>query len=172
MHSLTDKLTHRLSLSFQRRKNNTAVTQLARQVNASSPLHVLAKRGSSAAIPTPVAFFNASTRLTGISLNAAFSLLASLGLQMAGVPVVRFACQAGMSRCVLGTDRDDPSKAPPCKSCIAQSRWLYSDALVIPFEYKFDPTLGSILNDLSLDQLSVLETQSPLQVDWKRSISS
>ena len=64
----------------------------------------------------PVVFFNASSRLHGLSLNAAFSLLASWGLRLAGVPVVHFVCNAGMSRCVLGTDRYDHTNAPPCKS--------------------------------------------------------
>ncbi len=44
--------------------------------------------------------------------------------------------------------------------------------LSFPFEYKFDQVLSSELSDLSLDQLSVLETQSPVQVDRNRSISS
>ena len=124
MNSLTDKLNHRFTLSKQRWKNNRTLIKLARQVNSNSPLHGFSKRGASLAAPNPVAIFNASTRLTGISLNAAFSLLASLGLQMAGVPVVRFACKRGMSLCVLGTDRNDPYKKPPCKACIAQSRPL------------------------------------------------
>jgi len=47
-----------------------------------------------------VAFFAASTRISGISLNAAFAYLAACGLQVAEIPVVYFACQAGMSRCV------------------------------------------------------------------------
>ena len=42
------------------------------------------------------------------------------------VPVVYFACHAGMSRCVLGTNRDQVQQGPPCKSCIYQSRTLYS----------------------------------------------
>ena len=57
-----------------------------------------------------------------MSLNAAFQLLASWAVRLAGVPVVHFACQAGMSRCVLGTDREDPPALPPCPGCIAQIR--------------------------------------------------
>lgn len=161
MSSLYTRLYHRLHLSLQRLLNNREVTLIARRVNASSRLHSLVTGGSGESFPKPVAFFNASTRLTGISLNAAFSLLASLGLQMAGVPVVRFACQTGMSRCVLGTDRNDPSKAPPCKPCIAQSRWLYSDALVIPFSYELDQSLKDALEELPLEQLCEFEFQPP-----------
>ena len=58
----------------------------------------------------PVIFFNASTRLSRISLNAAYSLLTAWGLQLMGVPVIYFACHAGMSRCVLGTHREDPKR--------------------------------------------------------------
>jgi hypothetical protein len=164
MTAITHRINQRLHVSLERLKNNRQVYALARQVSASSHLHELATDNPAGSIPKPVAFFNASTRLTGISLNAAFSLLASLGLQMAGIPIVRFACQAGMSRCVLGTDRNNPSKAPPCKPCIAQSRWLYSDALVIPFEYRLDQALEQVLRHLSLDQLSEVEVQSPLHI--------
>src|SRR5690348_16338022 len=30
-----------------------------------------------------------------------------------------------MSHCVLGTNREDVHKAPPCRSCVYQSRTLY-----------------------------------------------
>jgi hypothetical protein len=70
----------------------------------------------------PVVFFNASTRLSGLSQNAAFSLLASWVVRLAGVRVIHFVCWAGMSRCVLGTDQDAPEQAMPCKICIRQSK--------------------------------------------------
>ena len=159
-------------MSMQRWKNDRAVIYLVRQVNSNSPLHELTKRGSNDAVPKPVAFFNASTRLTGISLNAAFSLLVSLGLQMVGVPVVRFACKSGMTRCVLGTDRNDPSKAPPCKPCIAQSRSLYLDSMVIPFSYKPYPSLKDALKDLPLDRLYEFEAQAPAWIGQHTEISS
>ena len=54
-----------------------------------------------------------------------YELLASWGLRLQGIPVIFFACRAGMSRCVLGTDREHPEKAPPCRSCIYQSSTLY-----------------------------------------------
>ena len=115
MNSFISKLSKRISLSTQRWKNNHSILQLVRQVNSKSSLYELASHVSGASTLKPVAFFNASTRLTGVSLNAAFSLLASLGLQIAGVPVVRFACKRGMSLCVLGTDRNIPSKLPPAE---------------------------------------------------------
>ena len=39
--------------------------------------------------------------------------------------MVYFACDSGMSHCVLGTNRDNVQKEPPCKSCVYQSRTLY-----------------------------------------------
>jgi hypothetical protein len=161
MSSIISKLNNRFSLSTQRWKNNRSILQLVRQVNSRTPLHELASHVSRDSTLKPVAFFNASTRLIGVSLNAAFSLLASLGLQVSGVPVVRFACKQGMSLCVLGTDRNVPSKSPPCKACIAQSRVLFSDSLVIPFTYKIDPELTSKINNLPLDALSSFEVQLP-----------
>lgn len=102
----------------------------------------------------PVLFFNASTRLVGLSQNAAFSFLASLGLQQAGVPVVHFGCRAGMSRCVLGTVRRNPQEPPPCKKCIAQSVRLYSHAPTVWFEFAAEPGLQEALRDLDVAALS------------------
>jgi hypothetical protein len=112
----------------------------------------------------PIVFFNASTRLVGVSLNAAFAFLTSLALRLQKVPVIHFVCQAGMSRCVLGTDRNDFSKSPPCQACIAQSRWLYSSSLVIPFSYKSEEPLVDLLRGLSLDRLMEFEFQPPAGV--------
>ncbi|MCK4897350.1 MAG: hypothetical protein KAS38_01125, partial [Anaerolineales bacterium] len=43
----------------------------------------------------PVVIFNATARLTGLSLNAAFSLLVGWSLRLAGIPVVHFVCHEG-----------------------------------------------------------------------------
>lgn len=104
-----------------------------------------------------VAFFSASSRLTGMSLNAAFGLLSACGLQLAGVPVTYFVCRAGMSRCVLGTDRNDHTKPPPCAACIRQSQRLFSHTLALEFRYAPNPKLAKALQGLSLEALSELE---------------
>jgi hypothetical protein len=104
----------------------------------------------------PVVFFNASTRLSRISLNAAYSLLTAWGLQLAGVPVVHFACQAGMSRCVLGTNREDPTVLPPCQRCKAQTRRLLFSAPVVWFSYQRNAALDSELEEKSVQELSTL----------------
>ena len=77
----------------------------------------------------PVVFFNASTRTWGVTLNAAFSMLASWGLRLAGIPVRYFVCQAGMQGCMIGTLRKRPLTPPPCDVCRRLSRLLYPEDL-------------------------------------------
>jgi hypothetical protein len=120
----------------------------------------------------PVIFFNASTRLVGMSLNTAFALLTAWALRLQNVPVIHFVCQAGMNRCVLGTDRNDFSKPPPCQACIAQSRWLYSSSFVIPFTFKTDAHLIALLRGLSLDRLMEFKFQPPAPVDNSKDSTS
>ena len=104
-----------------------------------------------------VAFFAASTRLTGISLNAAFAYLSACGLQLAGNPVLYFACQAGMSRCVLGTNWRDPSQSPPCQACVSQSQRLFAHAPAVWFSYQEDEALSKLLKGLDVFELSRFE---------------
>jgi len=87
----------------------------------------------------PVVFFNATARLGGLSQNAAFALLTAWGLRLSGLPVVHFVCQAGMSPCVLGTDRQDHHNPPPCKACIRQSHRLYTRADMHWFQFTSTP---------------------------------
>ena len=101
-----------------------------------------------------VAFFLASTRLSGISLNAAFAYLTACGLQVAGIPVVYFACNSGMSRCVLGTNWQDPSQSPPCPGCISQSRRLFAHAPTVDFSFQEDDSLRRSIDSLSVPELS------------------
>jgi hypothetical protein len=110
----------------------------------------------------PVVVFNASTRLAGLSLNAAFSLLAAWSLRLEGYPVVHFVCHSGMSQCVLGTNRQDYHTPPPCETCIAQSSRIHATAQVQPFSYGEDPTLAASLSSLSIEQLADFEYPSPV----------
>lgn len=114
----------------------------------------VANRAHPKAEQNPVIFFNTSTRLVGMSLNAAFATLAAMGLQSAGVPVIYFACRSGMSRCVLGTNRDHPEQSPPCKACINQSKTLFSHAPTLWFEYQPDQELAGAIHSLDLSALS------------------
>jgi hypothetical protein len=83
-------------------------------------------RQSPAPSGAPIVFFKASTGIDDLSWNSGFHLLASWALRLKGIPVAYFACHSGMSHCVLGTSRDNVRKAPPCKSCIYQSKTLYT----------------------------------------------
>lgn len=105
----------------------------------------------------PIVFFNTSSRLSGLSQNAAFSLLTAWGLRTAGIPVKHFVCREGMSHCVLGTNRQDYRKAPPCASCIRQSRAMYAGADVSWFRYTADPDLSSRTQHLGVEELSGFE---------------
>jgi hypothetical protein len=129
-------------------RNQLQVIRVARQV----ALHI-----PKTSIAQPVVFFNASTRITGVSQNAAFTLLTSWALRLAGVPVHHFVCQSGMSHCVLGTDRENYHKAPPCQACLRQSRRLYTGAEVYWFPYHPDADLAAALRGLSVDELSDFE---------------
>jgi len=101
----------------------------------------------------PVVFFNASTRLSGLSQNAAFSLITSWAVRLADVPVVHFVCKAGMSHCVLGTNPDDLTQPPPCAICLRQSRVNYAHANARWFTFWRDEQLAETLAGLSLDEL-------------------
>lgn len=107
----------------------------------------------------PVLFFNASTRLLGMSLNAAFQQAASWAVRLAGVPVAHFVCQGGMSRCVLGTDKDNVQALPPCPGCIEQSRPLYQHADTRWFVFKLDGALVQALQGLDAEALSAFTWQ-------------
>ena len=133
-------------------QNQQRIQKLARRVAAQSRPQPEAR---------PVVFFNASTRIAGLSQNAAFSLLASWGLRLAGVPVVHFVCEQGMSHCVLGLNRTDYTQPPPCQACMAQSHRLFTDAQVYPFKYREEPNLASLLLELSMDELGAFEYPAP-----------
>jgi len=120
------------------------VVRLARQVSRQARLDPVQR---------PVIFFNASTRLSGLSQNAAFSLIASWAFRLAGIPVTHFVCDAGMSHCVLGTNQDNLPQPPPCGMCIRQSRFNYAQADMHWFTYQRDESLASMLASLSLDEL-------------------
>ncbi len=83
----------------------------------------------------PILFFNASTRIHRLSLNGAFSLLASWALRARGEPVRYVVCQRGLDLCILGTQRQQPQAAPPCGRCLRLSEWLFPEALVERLEF-------------------------------------
>lgn len=80
----------------------------------------------------PVLFFNASTRIHRLSLNGAFSLLASWGLRARSIPVSYVVCHSGMDQCILGVDRSDLSQPPPCGPCIEYSERIFPAGHTVP----------------------------------------
>jgi hypothetical protein len=122
---------------------------------------LFARQSHPAAGRQPVLFFNASTRISGLSQNAAFSLLASWAVQVTGIPVIHFVCKAGMSRCLLGTDEADLMRPLPCGMCIRQSRANYSGTDTRWFSYQLDTNLSAALKGLSLDELLRYELPLP-----------
>lgn len=143
-------LLKRARLWIDIRRGRQRIQRIAAQIENNAPTQPSQK---------PVIFFNASTRLTGMSQNAAFSLLTAWSLRLAGVPVVHFVCHRGMAPCVLGTNRQDHSQPPPCQACIAQSERLYSGADIYEFNCHAEPKLASTVENLSIDELSGFEYQ-------------
>jgi hypothetical protein len=158
-------------------KNAQRIQRLARQVSANTVPHPN---------QAPVILFNASSRLTAISQNAAFSMLTSWGLRLAGVPTIHFVCRAGMSRCVMGTawninrqqvsthsmmDTKYPSDARtsmPCRSCLTQSRLLHAGANIIWFDFQPDDALTASLQNLSVKDMSTFEYGLPEAMSIQR----
>lgn len=147
---LREFFTQRIKRGFVRRLNNLKIASKARDVARKKPQ------------PSgpPVVFFKASTGIDDLSWNSSFHLLASWALRLKGIPVVYFACHSGMSRCVLGTNRENVRKAPPCKSCIYQSKTLYTNvqtSSVNWFQYQRDSQLSKVIENLSLQELMNFE---------------
>jgi hypothetical protein len=103
----------------------------------------------------PVLFFNASTRIHRLSLNGAYSLLASWALRATGVPVRYLVCNAGMQQCILGAAISDPPASPPCRACVRFSDMLFPDELTVYLESKDAELIQarSELEGLNLDAM-------------------
>jgi len=109
-----------------------------------------------------VVMFNATARLTGLSLNAAFALISGWALRLAGANVVHFVCQSGMSHCVLGTNSENYEIAPPCEACINQSQRLYTGAQTYSFAYLVNTELDTAVAQLKISELSDFTYPSPI----------
>ena len=113
----------------------------------------------------PVIFFNASARLVGLNLNAAFSMISSWGIQLAGRNIYHFACNSGMSHCVLGAGLGDPKAAPPCRSCINDTKRFTGSAERFWFDFQEDADLRQKIQGKSVSDLENLSYQGrPLGV--------
>jgi len=155
---IRDFFTQRIKRGFVRRLNNLKIARVAREVARKEP------------IPTssPVVFFKASSGIDDLSWNSGFHLFSSWALRLQGIPVAYFACNSGMSKCVLGTNRDNPSQEMPCQSCVYQSRTLYAGvpsktegqgSQVNWFNYQRDDQLAKAVENLSVPELMRFEWQ-------------
>jgi hypothetical protein len=104
----------------------------------------------------PIVFFNASTRLGGVSQNAGFATLAAMALRLRGVPVHFFACRRGLHRCTLGALMKGPENAPPCRTCVSQAQVLFAAAPTTWFTYKANPALAGALAGKSAPELETV----------------
>jgi len=104
--------------------------------------------------PHPVIFFNASTRLQAMSQNAAYAFVTLEALRLQGVPVIQFACKSGLTRCTLGSNREDVAQNPPCAKCIAQSESVFDDVPTRWFTYSKDEELESAMHGKTVDDLT------------------
>jgi len=105
----------------------------------------------------PVLYFNSSTRLSGLSQNAGFSLISSLALQAESIPVIHLVCERGLTHCVLGTNNIQPRTPPPCTQCIRTSKMIFEPADVHSFRCSRDAELNTQLSGMGLNELLVFE---------------
>jgi len=155
-----DFFNQRIKRGVVRRLNNVKIARVAERVLRESPTPAGA----------PIVFFKASTGIDDLSWNSGFHLLSSWALRLKGIPVAYFACHSGMSHCVLGTNRDDVRKPPPCESCMYQSRTLYKDvpslegskvqgSTVSWFDLQRDVQIEAVIQNLALKELMGFEWQ-------------
>jgi hypothetical protein len=142
--SYFQRLSDRFKREWKTWDNCQRIAELAGYVKQVSPV---------ANKKSPVIIFNASTRLEGLSLNAAYSLLAGYGLQIAGTPLVHLVCNRGLSKCVLGTNKNDVHSKPPCRECINNSDGIFIHQEVRKFEYSESAELKKEILHLRLEQL-------------------
>jgi hypothetical protein len=164
VNQLSEFFIQRIKRGLIRRLNNFSIARVAKRVARQSP----SPSGA------PIVFFKASTGIDDLSWNSGFHLLASWALRLKGIPVAYFACHSGMSHCVLGTNREHVRKPPPCRSCIYQSKTLYTGSddfsrsgqgvtptsRVYWFDFERDVQLAKAIEPLALHELMKFEWQN------------
>ena len=142
-----DFYTQRIRRRFARHFNNFNIWQKARRVARLAPK----------AKGAPIIFLEVSSSIDDLSWNSGFHLLTILALRLQGVPVQVFACKGGLTHCVLGTNREDVTQKPPCRSCIYQSKTLYTGIETNWFTFSADAEQDRALVDLPLSELQIFE---------------
>jgi hypothetical protein len=131
-------------LPVRRALHNRRLAAMAQQISANFP---------PLADLRPVVFFRASSGIQDFSYNNAFHTLAAWGLRLQRVPVIHFACRAGMTRCVLGTVPAKPGVGPPCAGCIRHSSALLRGSQAHWFGFQPDDQLRAQIRGLSVGEL-------------------
>jgi hypothetical protein len=149
---MNKSFSNRLQARYASWQTRRRIDRLARDVVAHSRPRPGAPR---------IAMFNATARLTGLSLNAAFSLLLGWGLRLGGAEMRHFVCRSGLDPCVLGTSRENYSSPPPCQGCLEWSNRLYQGASERSFGYSPDQELQDAICGSSLADLSSFEYDPP-----------
>jgi len=144
-----------LSRLFNRGKQKLQLFNRIRRLNQKVAAHSAPVENSK-----PIIFFNASARLEGLNLNAAFGMISSWGVQLAGRKVVHFACESGMSQCVQGAGLGDPKAPPPCQGCIKYTRLFTGASQTIWFKYQDHTDLRNILKTKTVKELETFSYQN------------
>ncbi len=148
--SIAARLKNRLRLTAADRVNNARLRRLTREVqNNAKPAQEKA----------PIIFFNASSAVNRLSLNRAYTLLASWSLRLQGVPVFNFVCHNGMTYCAMGTSRKEVHIPPPCLNCIRQSERMYAHSSLRWFRYQEEEKLAERVAKLDVPALKEIEYQ-------------
>ena len=142
-----DFYTQRIQRRFARHLNNFQIWRMARHVARQVPK----------AEGAPIIFFEASSSIDDLSWNSGFHLLSIWAFRLLGIPVQVFACKGGLTHCVLGTNRENVTQKPPCKSCIYQSKTLYTGMDANWFSFNADAELDRALFGLPLSKLQNFE---------------
>ena len=145
---ISQRISNRLKQTTRRLRDNFQIARKAASVAAHAPRQKDIR---------PYVFFKASTGPADFTYNNAFHILAAWGLRLQGIPVIHFVCHRGMSLCVMGTYRQNPSVPPPCSVCIAHSKALYKGANVYWFGFQVDSDLKGLLENLSVPELMFFE---------------
>jgi hypothetical protein len=140
---------------IKRSRKHLATRSLRRQINQDilKMANLVAKAAPKPDDQLTILSFNASTRITGLSLNAAFALLTGWSLRLQGARVINFVCHQGMTRCVMGTNRSDVYQLPPCRQCLMQSKVIYAHSNVKKFTFSPNAELAELLKDTELANL-------------------
>lgn len=143
-------LQYKMKRKIGRHINNLRVVFMANRVLAKAGKPTSAKR---------ILFFKATSGIDDLSWNSAFQVLTAWGLRLRGIPVEFFVCHHGMSLCILGTDRDHVTKAPPCATCTYQSASIYAGFPTNKFNFHRDDELADAIKDLTVEELEIVEFQ-------------